>query len=348
MLAGLGAGAATVLAGGCARGDSTASIPGTTSLANDNATWDAGYVAAGRELKKLTGYALRPLSNPNPTAYTQVTQISLQTTKATDLIKWQSGYNFKQLARTGSLSDLTQVWEAYERKGWVTKSLRDAMSYRGSVYGVPLHQSYYVLFYNTRLFDKHRLRAPETWDELLHNAEVLKRAGVTPFVATQSGNWPTSGEHRPAGGSGQGARRAGRLTAGPHRGGADQRTAPGRGPFPPVPARRCARARGGARGHRRGGGGVTRRRDGRRAAHRPGERVPPGERRSAVRVDRLGHRQAHRPGTGAAGRHPRAQRLHVRRVRHGGRLQPPVEQDHRERLDAPPRLPHGCPGGPLP
>lgn len=190
VLAGLGAGAAAALAGGCARGDSTASIPGTTSLANDNATWDAGYVAAGRELKKLTGYALRPLSNPNPTAYTQVTQISLQTTKATDLIKWQSGYNLKQLARTGSLSDLTGIWDAYERKGWVTRSLRDAMSYRGAVYGVPLYQSYYVLFYNTQVFDQHGLRAPETWEELLHNAEVLKKSGVTPFVATQSGNWP--------------------------------------------------------------------------------------------------------------------------------------------------------------
>ncbi|OCC08014.1 ABC transporter substrate-binding protein [Streptomyces sp. PTY087I2] len=189
VLAGLGAGAAATLAG-CARGDSTAVKPGTTSLANDNATWDRGYVAAGRELKKLTGYALRPLSNPNPTSYKQVTQISLQTTKATDMIKWASGYFLKSLARTGELSDLSSIWTDYERKGWVTPQTREAMSYRGSVYGMPLYESYYVLFYNTALFRKHGLRAPDTWDELLHNAEVLKKAGVVPFVATQTGNWP--------------------------------------------------------------------------------------------------------------------------------------------------------------
>lgn len=189
VLTGIGAGAAAVLAG-CARGDSTAVKPGTTSLANDNATWDEGYVAAGRELEKLTGYALRPLSNPNPTSYKQVTQISLQTTKATDMIKWASGYLLKSLARTGELSDLSSLWKAYERKGWVTAPARDAMSYRGSVYGIPLYESYYVLFYSTALFRKHRLRAPDTWDELLHNAEVLKKAGVVPFVATQAGNWP--------------------------------------------------------------------------------------------------------------------------------------------------------------
>ncbi|MFI6093090.1 ABC transporter substrate-binding protein [Streptomyces sp. NPDC051218] len=189
VLAGIGAGAAVALAG-CARGDSTAVKPGTTSLANDNATWDQGYVAAGRELKKLTGYALRPLSNPNPTSYKQVTQISLQTTKATDMIKWASGYFLKSLARTGELSDLSSVWADYEDKEWVTPQARESMSYRGAVYGIPLYESYYVLFYNTALFRKHGLRAPDTWDELLHNAEVLKKAGVIPFVATQTGNWP--------------------------------------------------------------------------------------------------------------------------------------------------------------
>ncbi|MFE3247222.1 ABC transporter substrate-binding protein [Streptomyces sp. NPDC059209] len=189
ILAGIGAGAVASLAG-CARGDSTAVKPGTTSLANDNATWDQGYVAAGRELKKLTGYALRPLSNPNPTSYRQVTQISLQTTKATDMIKWASGYFLKSLARTGELSDLSSIWADCERKGWVTPQTREAMSYRGSVYGMPLYESYYVLFYNTALFREHGLRAPDTWDELLHNAGVLKKAGVVPFVATQTGNWP--------------------------------------------------------------------------------------------------------------------------------------------------------------
>ncbi|MEV1047602.1 extracellular solute-binding protein [Streptomyces sp. NPDC049916] len=189
VLAGIGAGAAAALTG-CARGDSTAVKPGTTSLANDNATWDEGYVAAGRELKKLTGYTLRPLSNPNPTSYKQVTQISLQTTKATDLIKWASGYYLKSLARTGELTDLSSVWSDYERKGWAARAARDAMSYRGSVYGIPLYESYYVLFYNTALFREHGLRPPDTWEEMLHNAEVLKKAGVVPFVATQTGNWP--------------------------------------------------------------------------------------------------------------------------------------------------------------
>ncbi|WP_031513185.1 ABC transporter substrate-binding protein [Streptomyces sp. NRRL F-5123] len=190
LLAGMAAGAASLALQGCARGESTSAQPGTTSLSNDNATWDDGYRAAGRTLKGLTGYALRPLSNPSVTSYQQVVQMTLQTSKATDLVKWASGYQLKRLARTGGLTDLTGVWNRYVAKGWVRDASREAVSYRGTVHGIPIYESYYVLFYNKHVFAKLGLSAPGTWAELLHCAEVLKRNKITPFLASQVGGWP--------------------------------------------------------------------------------------------------------------------------------------------------------------
>ncbi|CAM5276589.1 MULTISPECIES: extracellular solute-binding protein [Streptomyces] len=190
LLAGAVAGAAALAAGGCARGASTSAQPGTTSISNDNATWDEGYRSAGRELEKITGYALRPLSNPSVTSYQQVVQMTLQTSKASDLIKWASGYQLKRLARAGGLTDLTRVWQRYADKGWVRRTSRQALSYRGTTYGIPLYESYYVLFYNKPVFRRLGLSAPETWDELLHCAEVLERNKITPFLASQVGGWP--------------------------------------------------------------------------------------------------------------------------------------------------------------
>ncbi|MGW7350859.1 ABC transporter substrate-binding protein [Streptomyces sp. NPDC054784] len=190
LLAGAAAGAAALAAGGCARGASTSAQPGTTSISNDNATWDDGYRAAGRELKKHTGYALRPLSNPSVTSYQQVVQMTLQTSKSSDLVKWASGYQLKRLARAGGLTDLTGVWDAYADRGWVRRASRDAFAYRGKVYGVPLYESYYVLFYSKPVFAKLGLSVPGSWDALLHCAEVLKRKGITPFLASQVGGWP--------------------------------------------------------------------------------------------------------------------------------------------------------------
>ncbi|MDQ0785015.1 ABC transporter substrate-binding protein [Streptomyces sp. B3I8] len=190
FLAGAAAGAAALTAAGCARGTATSAQPGTTSISNDNATWDDGYRAAGRELKKITGYSLRPLSNPSVTSYQQVVQMTLQTSKSSDLVKWASGYQLKRLARAGGLTDLGGVWKGYADKGWVRSESRDAFSYRGTVYGIPLYESYYVLFYSVPVFKKLGLSAPGTWEELLHCAEVLKRNKITPFLASQVGGWP--------------------------------------------------------------------------------------------------------------------------------------------------------------
>ncbi|WP_328437059.1 ABC transporter substrate-binding protein [Streptomyces sp. NBC_00444] len=190
FLAGMTAGGVTLAVAGCARGTSTSPQPGTTSIANDNATWDEGYRSAGRELEKITGYALRPLSNPSVTSYQQVVQMTLQTSKASDMVKWASGYQLKRLARAGGLTDLSGVWAQYAAKGWVREATRETMSYDGKVYGVPLYESYYVLFYSKPVFRKLGLSAPSSWAELLRCAEVLKRNKITPFLASQVGGWP--------------------------------------------------------------------------------------------------------------------------------------------------------------
>ena len=131
LLAGMAAGAASLALQGCARGESTSAQPGTTSLSNDNATWDEGYRSAGHALEKITGYSLRPLSNPSVTSYQQVVQMTLQTSKASDLVKWASGYQLKRLARAGGLTDLSHVWDGYAAKGWVRPAIRDTVSYHG-------------------------------------------------------------------------------------------------------------------------------------------------------------------------------------------------------------------------
>ncbi|WP_329454793.1 ABC transporter substrate-binding protein [Streptomyces sp. NBC_01497] len=175
---------------GCVRGSSTSTVPGAVNLYNDNATWTAGYEKAGAVLKRVTGYALRPLSNASTTSYQEVVQTSTETDKAADVAKWANGYALYSLARRGGLSDLSDAWDAARAQGWVSAGLRPAVSYEGKVYGMPLYQSSYVVFYAKAVFAKYRLEVPTTWDELMHNAAVLKRNGVTPFLGTQSGTWP--------------------------------------------------------------------------------------------------------------------------------------------------------------
>jgi multiple sugar transport system substrate-binding protein len=190
FLAGLGALTAAAALGGCATGSSTTSVAGAVNLYNDNATWTKGYAQAGAVLKQICGYGLRTLSNSSTTSYQEVVQTSVQTDRAADVVKWASGYALASLARGGGLTDLGGLWAETTSRGWVSPGVRDAMSYQGTVYGVPLYQSSYIVFYAKAVFARLGLREPRSWAEFTDNAEVLKGHGVTPFLATQNGVWP--------------------------------------------------------------------------------------------------------------------------------------------------------------
>jgi raffinose/stachyose/melibiose transport system substrate-binding protein len=48
-----------------------------------------------------------------------------------------------------------------------------------------------VVWYRTDLYEQLGLKVPTTWDELLANAEVAKKAGLTPFQLANQKKWPS-------------------------------------------------------------------------------------------------------------------------------------------------------------
>ncbi|WP_188437987.1 ABC transporter substrate-binding protein [Microbacterium murale] len=165
---------------------------GAIQFFNDAASWGPGYKAAGAELLKKTGWSIDPQTIPNATAYEQVVRSLLQTKNPPDLVKWGSGYRMQDLARTGGLADLTNAWEGSVAKGWLDDSLRSAFSYGDGVYGLPLIQGFYVMFYNVAVFDRLGLKAPKTWNEFIDVCESLKAADITPIGTTQVNIWPVA------------------------------------------------------------------------------------------------------------------------------------------------------------
>ncbi|MGQ7787281.1 ABC transporter substrate-binding protein [Nesterenkonia sp. K-15-9-6] len=159
---------------------------------NDAAAWGPGYTAAGQELSKKTGWSIDPQTIPDASAYEQVIRSLLQTRNPPDLIKWGSGYRTKDLARTGGIADVTSAWDASVQLGWLDDSLRSAFTYEEGVYGLPLIQGFYVMFYNVALFDRLGISAPKTWDEFINLCDTLQDAGVTPIGTTQVNIWPVA------------------------------------------------------------------------------------------------------------------------------------------------------------
>ena len=174
---------------GCASTTSSANANKSLSIYSDQPAWKDFFVQAGTNLKKITGHGLTPVSLPSTANYAQVVQASLSTNKPGDIIKWWNGKQLEQLAATGNLTDLTAVWNADVKKGWLDDSLRAGFSYQGKVYALPLSTSKWVIYYNKAVFAKLGIDVPKTYADLTAAATKLKAAGITPMWTGQADQW---------------------------------------------------------------------------------------------------------------------------------------------------------------
>lgn len=161
----------------------------TVTLNGDRADFADGFALASDALKDITGYSLDARDVPSTENYQQIVRSSLKTNSTTDIVKWWNGYRLQELARSGGLADLSDEWDKAVDEGWVNPDTRDSFSYDGKVYGLPLYKSYWVIFYNKKVFADAGITPPTTWAEFESNNDKLKAAGTTPLFATQEAGW---------------------------------------------------------------------------------------------------------------------------------------------------------------
>ncbi len=81
-----------------------------------------------------------------------------------------------------SLNDLgiSENYAANKTEPWVSQS--------GEIYGAPFGGVVQGVYYNKAIFDKLELQEPQTWDDFLKTAEILKEAGYIPVANTLKDN----------------------------------------------------------------------------------------------------------------------------------------------------------------
>lgn len=92
----------------------------------------------------------------------------------------------------GWIMPLNQYFDKYKDKydfSDIPKSLWDAMSSNGKIYGLPIQQNLQHLFYRKDIFQKYGLQPPKTFDQLFQVLDVLKAKGDTkyPFALALGG-----------------------------------------------------------------------------------------------------------------------------------------------------------------
>jgi multiple sugar transport system substrate-binding protein len=157
-------------------------------MTNDKIAWKDWFAAAGKAAKTAGAVGWNPVEYSDTTTYQAAIKTTGNTPKVTDMFSWWSGWLMKELVDAGMLADVSSIWQ---KNGSVySAGLRDAFTFDGKQYGVPLNVAYWVTYYNMHTFEKHKLDVPKTWEEFTGACDKLKAAGVTPLAATIDGRWP--------------------------------------------------------------------------------------------------------------------------------------------------------------
>ena len=99
-----------------------------------------------------------------------------------------------ELASEGWLMPLNDLIDTYSAKydlGDISDAMYELGSYEGNIYGIPIIANSMNYFYNMELFDKYGLEVPDTYDDVIATAKVLKAEGSIdlPFTINLHAGW---------------------------------------------------------------------------------------------------------------------------------------------------------------
>jgi multiple sugar transport system substrate-binding protein len=172
--------------GGDSGDDGGSGSSGKTELKlyNDKGAWGPYFEDLGKLSKDQIGVGMTPVGYTDEPTYSAFIKASFRTNDKPDLFTWSTGGRLQEIVEAGQVAETTDLWKEAVASGDLSKELQETYTYGGKQYCVPLNISYWVMFYNKKVYDEAGLKPPTTWAELLSNADALKAKGIKPFYHT--------------------------------------------------------------------------------------------------------------------------------------------------------------------
>jgi multiple sugar transport system substrate-binding protein len=117
-------------------------------------------------------------------------RVQLETENPPDLFSYWAGARTTYLIENDKVSPISSIFKNIVDPDIFDQSVINACSYNGEMYLLPLTRHFVGFFYNRMLFEQYSLKPPETWEEMISAAEILKGNGITPFSLGSKNRWP--------------------------------------------------------------------------------------------------------------------------------------------------------------
>jgi ABC-type glycerol-3-phosphate transport system substrate-binding protein len=154
------------------------------TLYNDKGAWTKYFDEMSALSKQSVGLSIKPTGYTDSAQYQAFIKASFRTDVKPDLFTWQTGGMLEQIVKQKQVADTSAIWQEAIKNGDLSQDLMPYYTIGGKQYCVPMNVAYWGMFYNKKIFDKHGLKPPETWDDLIKVADTLKQNGVKAFYHT--------------------------------------------------------------------------------------------------------------------------------------------------------------------
>ncbi|SFF41675.1 raffinose/stachyose/melibiose transport system substrate-binding protein [Paenibacillus algorifonticola] len=92
-------------------------------------------------------------------------------------------------AENGLTADLTQIAKDHNWPSLYNQAAIDMGTYNGKVSGIPYHLNAVDMWYSKTVYDKLKLTAPSTFEELEAQLQAMKDGGITPLSLGGKNGW---------------------------------------------------------------------------------------------------------------------------------------------------------------
>jgi multiple sugar transport system substrate-binding protein len=185
LTAALALACSVALASACSSGSSSGN-KSELKLYNDKGAWKQYFADLGKQSKKDIKLGMKPVGYTDENAYQAFITASFRTKVKPDLFTWSTGGRLEELVKQKQVADTSDLWSDAISKGYLPSALKKYYTVSGKQYCVPLNVSYWVMFYNKKVFADAGVQPPKTWDEFTQVNNTLKTKGVTPMYQTST------------------------------------------------------------------------------------------------------------------------------------------------------------------
>lgn len=156
----------------------------TVNFYTDKAAWEPQFQEVSDLSADSIGLSMEFTGYSDANQYDAFIRQSFRTDEKPDLFTWHTGSKLEELVGEDLLEPTSDIWAEAIENGDATEDLKQYFTVGDEQYCVPTLAAYWVMYYNTAVFEEHGITPPTTWDDLIAAADTLVAAGVTPFYQT--------------------------------------------------------------------------------------------------------------------------------------------------------------------